>query len=150
VGLIPGRKQSKKQKAVKAAGKAGKTVVKAKAVQKAPKTAAAVWTGKRSGKIVKGVGAAVLALVTFRVVRSKLGGKSDSTGGAPANATPFPTTTPTPDPGAPGASGAALNGSAPQPDPAAPYAPPLAASPTPPHGDKGEDVLEDKPEDEQS
>jgi hypothetical protein len=128
VGLIPGRHQSKKQRAVKAAGKAGKKVTKAKAVQKAPKTAAAVWTGKRSGKIVKGIGAAALALVTLQVLRSKLGGKSDSKG-APANATPFPTTTPTPDPGAPTAAGAAVNGSAPQPDPAAPYAPPVAAKP---------------------
>jgi hypothetical protein len=138
MGLIPGRKQSKKQRAAKAAGKAGKKVAKAKAVQKAPKTAAAVWTGKRSGKIVKGVGVAIVGFVTFKAIRSKLGHKEEPA----ATATPFPDTTPVPDPGQPTA-GSAINGSAPQPDPAAPYAPPVAASTTPPHGDVADDVTDE-------
>ena len=144
MGLIPRRKPSKKQRAARAAGKASQKVVKAKAVQKAPKTAAAVWTGRRSGKIVKGAIVAVVGVVTLKAVRAKLGGKKEE----PASAAPFPDTTPVPDPGQP-AAGTPLNGSAPQPDPAAPYAPPVAASTTPPHGDEGADVIAEKPGEEQ-
>jgi uncharacterized membrane protein YebE (DUF533 family) len=135
MSLIPSRSTSKKaqaakaaSKATKTAGKAGKKVAKAKAVQKAPKTAAAVWTGKRSGKIVKGVGIAILGAITFKALRSKLKGGASSDTPAP----PTYTSTPTPDPGAPSA---AVNGSAPAagvdettpvPDPGAPQGDPLA------------------------
>jgi hypothetical protein len=145
MGLVPRRKPSKKQRAVRTAGNAGKKVAKAKAVQKAPKTAAAVWTGKRSGKIVKGVAVAIVGVVTLRAIRSKMGGQKE----APAPATPFPDTPPVPDPGQPTA-GSPINGSAPQPDPAAPFAPPLTASSTPPHGDEAADVMAEKPEDDAS
>ena len=140
MGLIPRRKPSKKQRAARAAGKAGKTVVKAKAVQKAPKAAAAVWAGRRSGKIIKGVAVAIVGAITFKAIRSRTGGKHD----APADPSPFPTTTPVPDPGQP-AAGSPINGSAPQPDPGAPFSPPVATGTTPPHGDEGEDVLKEKP-----
>jgi hypothetical protein len=69
-----------------------------------------------------------------------MGGKQE----APADPTPFPTTTPVPDPGQP-TTGSAINGSAPQPDPAAPFAPPVSSGTTPPHADEAEDVLEEKP-----
>jgi hypothetical protein len=141
MGLIPRRKPSKKQRAVRAAGNAGKKVTKAKAVQKAPKTAAAVWAGKRSGKIVKGVAAVIVGVVTLKAIRSRTGGKKE----APADATPFPTTTPVPDPGQP-TTGSSINGSAPQPDPAAPNAPSVASGTTPPHGDEGADVMAEKPD----
>jgi hypothetical protein len=144
MGLIPGRKQSKKQRATRAAGKAGKKVAKAKAVQKAPKTAAAVWAGKRSGKVVKGVAIAIVALITLKAIRSKAGGGQK---GAAADAPPFPDTTPIPDPGQPSA-GSPINGSAPQPDPAAPFAPPVSSGTTPPHGDEGADVIEGQAEEE--
>ncbi len=122
--------------------KAGKKVAKTKAVQKAPKTAAAVWAGKRSGKIVKGVAIAIVALITLQAIRSKTGGDKQ----AAADAPPFPDATPAPDPGQPTA-GSAINGSAPQPDPAAPFAPPVSTGATPPHGDEAADVIEDKPDD---
>ena len=66
MSVIPKRK-SKKQKALK---KAGKTAAKAKAVQKAPKAAATVWTGKRSGKVLKGAVVAVVGIVTLRTIRA--------------------------------------------------------------------------------
>ncbi len=76
MGLIPGRKPSKKQRATRAAGKAGKKVTKAKVVQKAPKTAATVWAGKRSGRIVKGAAVVIVGIITLRVIRSKTSGGS--------------------------------------------------------------------------
>jgi hypothetical protein len=139
MSLIPSRSTSKKKqaakataKASKATAKAAKKVAKAKAVQKAPKTAVAVWTGKRSGKILKGVGIAILGAITLKAIRGKMQGGSSS------NVAPAPPTfnsTPTPDPGAPAAAvnGSApaggVPGSAPTPDPAAP------STATPPHGD---------------
>ncbi len=140
MGLIS-RRQSRKQKAVRAAGKAGKKVTQTKAVQKAPETAAAVWTGKRSGKIVKAVALAVVGFVTLKAIRSRMGKSQEE----PASATPFPDANPVPDPGQP-ATGSAINGSAPQPDPGAAHAPPVATGTTPPHGDEGADVIEDKPD----
>jgi hypothetical protein len=147
MSLIPSRSKSKKakaakvaSKATKTAGKAGKTVVKTKAVQKAPKTAAAVWTGKRSGKIVKGVGIAILGAITFKALRSKRkGGGSASDAPTPPTYTP----TPTPDPGAPTAAvngsapAAGIAGSAPTPDPSAPL-----GDPEKPHGDPLADEAE--------
>jgi hypothetical protein len=138
MGLIPGRKPSKKQRATRAAGKAGKKVTKAKAVQKAPKTAAAVWAGKRSGKVIKGVAVVVIGLVTFKAIRSKAAQKE-----APAAGTPFPDTTPVPDPGQ-SATGSAINGSAPQPDPAAPFSPPVTSGTTPPQGDKAAELTDEE------
>lgn len=140
MGLIPRRNQSKKQKAVRAAGNAGKKVAKAKAVQKAPKTAAAVWTGKRSGKIIKGAAVAIVGAVTFKALRARFAKKEE-----PTSAASFPDTTPVPDPGQPTA-GSAINGSAPQPDPAAPFTPPVPSGTTPPQGDKAADVIAEKPE----
>lgn len=140
MGLIPGRKPSKKQRATRAAGKAGKKVTKAKVVQKAPKTAATVWAGKRSGRIVKGAAVVIVGIITLRVIRSKTSGGSEE---GSADATPFPTASPVPDPAQP-ASGSALNGSAPQPDPTAPNAPSVSATSTPPHGDEGADVVNEK------
>lgn len=140
MGLIPRRKESKKQRAVRAAASAGKTVAKVKAVQKAPKAVATVWTGKRIGKLMKAAVVVIVGVVTLKAIRAKAGGQK----GAAADATPFPDATPVPDPGQPTA-GSPINGSAPQPDPAAPYAPPVPAATTPPHGDKAADVIAQKP-----
>jgi hypothetical protein len=140
MSLIPSRSTSKKKKAAKATAKASKAtakaakkVAKAKAVQKAPKTAAAVWTGKRSGKILKGAGIAILGAITFKAVRGRMkGGDASSDAPVPPTYTP----TPTPDPGAPTATvngsapAAGVPGSAPTPDPSAPL-----ADPEKPHGD---------------
>jgi hypothetical protein len=139
MGLIPKRNTSKKHKAARAASKAGKKVTKAKAVQKAPKTAAAVWAGKRSGKVVKGVAIAIVGIITLKAVRSKLA-KHDE----PATPPSFPDTTPVPDPGQSPA-GSPINGSAPQPDPAAPFSPPVSSGTTPPQGDKAADVIDEEP-----
>lgn len=137
MSLIPSRSTSKKKqaakataKASKATAKAAKKVAKAKAVQKAPKTAVAVWTGKRSGKILKGVGIAILGAITLKAIRGKMQGGSSDVAPAP----PTFNSTPTPDPGAPAAingsaPAAGVPGSAPIPDPAAP------STATPPHGD---------------
>lgn len=117
MGLIPTRSKSKKQKAVDAAGKAGK------------KAGDTVAKAKPSGKVLKGAIVAIVGVVTLQAIRSKMSKK-----GAPADATPFPDTTPIPDPGQ-STAGSAINGSAPQPDPAAPFSPPLASGTTPPQGD---------------
>lgn len=136
MSLIPSRSTSKKKqaakataKASKATAKAAKKVAKAKAVQKAPKTAVAVWTGKRSGTILKGVGIAILGAITLKAIRGKMQGGSSDVAPAP----PTFNSAPTPDPGAPAVNGSApaggVPGSAPTPDPAAP------STATPPHGD---------------
>lgn len=126
--LIPTRKASKKQKAMKAAGKASKKVAKAKAVQKAPKTAAAVWTGRRSGKLLKGAAMAVVGVVTLKAIRRRMHAGEEP---GPAASESYRST---PTPSSSQQSGV-TNGSAPA-QTETPVAPPLGASATPPHGDK--------------
>jgi hypothetical protein len=120
MGLIRKRKTSKKQKAAGAA--------------------AAVWAGKRSGKMIKGAAIAIVGLITLKAVRSKMR-KHDE----PADVASFPDTTPVPDPGQP-AAGSPINGSAPQPDPGAPFSPPVASGSTPPQGDKAADLVDEEPD----
>jgi len=105
--------------------------------QKAAGVAAALWAGKRSGRMLMGAAVAILALVTLKAVRSKLAAKQDQ-----PYAPSFPDTTPVPDPGQ-ATAGSPINGSAPQPDPAAPFSPPVASGSTPPHGDVAADVVEE-------
>jgi hypothetical protein len=107
--------------------------------QKAAGAAAAVWAGKRSGKVVRGAAIAIVGLVTLKALRSRMGKHEE-----PAAAEPFPDTTPVPDPGQP-AAGSPINGSAPQPDPAAPFSPPVPTGTTPPQGDKAADVIDEEP-----
>jgi hypothetical protein len=122
--LVPTRR-SKKQKAIRAAGKVGKKAVKAKAVQKAPKTAVAVWAGRRSGKILRGAVIAVAGVVTLKALRKKRQGSSGGGSTSPESYRSSPTP--------------ASSQQSPKPDPAAPK-PSSAAekegvAPTPPHGD---------------
>ncbi|UGS38793.1 hypothetical protein [Capillimicrobium parvum] len=160
MNVIPKRK-SKKQKALK---KAGKTAAKAKAVQKAPKAAATVWAGKRSGKIVKGAIVAVVGVVTLKAIRSKMKGgdqpappqpqsyratetpaSSQQTGATPGHPSPSgPTATAAAkDDAVASAATASPASSAPKestPGNAEP-APDPGQSATPPHGDKAADDL---------
>ncbi|HEY8581674.1 MAG TPA: hypothetical protein VIL49_01965 [Capillimicrobium sp.] len=154
MSLIPSR-QSKKRKAVKAARKAAKTAAKAKAVQKAPKTAAAVWAGKRGGTIVRAVAVIIGAAVALKVVRGALGGGGDAPEPAAPPAPSGPASvngssstyrsTPTP-----ASSQQTEGGGASGPDPAGPTETEQAKaeakgqteSATPPHGDPlAEDAL---------
>jgi hypothetical protein len=121
MGLIPRRSKSMSKK------------------QKAAGAAAAVWAGKRSGKVVRGVAIAIVGIVTLKALRSRMGKHEE-----PAAAEPFPDTTPVPDPGQP-AAGSPINGSAPQPDPAAPFSPPVPTGTTPPQGDKAADLMDEDP-----
>jgi len=110
--LKPKRKTSKKQKALK----------------KAPKAAAAVWAGKRSGKVVKGVAIAIVGVVTLRALRKRFSG-----GDEPAAADDSYRTSPTP--ASSQQSSPVSNGAAPAQEETAPHAQPAEESATPPHGD---------------
>lgn len=75
MSVIPKRKP--KSKKARALQKAGKTAGKVTVVTKAPKAAASAWSGKRSGKVIKGALVAVVGLVTLKAVRSKLKGGAE-------------------------------------------------------------------------
>lgn len=107
---------------------ARRTSKKQKAIKKAPKAAAAVWAGKRSGKVVKGVAIAIVGVVTLRALRKRFSG-----GDEPAAPDESYRTSPTPSSSQ--QTGPMTNGAAPAQDDA-PVAPPMEASATPPHGDE--------------
>jgi hypothetical protein len=156
--LIP-KRQSKRQRAVRAATKgakkAGKTAVKVKMVQRAPKAAAAIWAARRSGGVMRAAAIGTIGVVTLRALRKRGQGAAEGTG-APAPAGPSESyrTTPTPQ------SSQQTGGEAPKLVPATPTkaeetkletlaggppnesapgsdipAPPESESITPPHGD---------------
>jgi hypothetical protein len=130
--LIPTRK-SRSQRAMRTVGKAGRTALKLRMVQRAPKAAAAVWVGRRSGTILRATSLTILGLAIARAIRDRTSGKaaksSAGDGGESYRTTPTPQSSQQ--------TGAAGTGPAPGGPTATEVAKheTVAESSTPPHGD---------------